>query len=100
MPPVHKLYSAFKDKGFEVRLINFESAETVRRVVGERGYTISTLIDASGDVTGRLYGVFGPPTVYFVGRRGELLGRAVGTRDWNGAAAHAFVQALLNAPAK
>jgi AhpC/TSA family len=101
LPPVHKLFSEFRDKGFEVRLINFrESAETVRRVVHERGYTIPTLIDASGDVTGRLYGVFGPPTVYFVDRHGKLVGRAVGARDWNGAAARAFVQGLLDAPAK
>ena len=101
MPPVHKLYGDFRDKGFEVRLINFrESAETVRRVMRERGYTIPTLIDASGDVTGRLYGVFGPPTVYFVDRRGELVGRAVGARDWNGTAARAFVRALLDRPSR
>ncbi len=101
MPPVHKLYSEFKAKGLEVRLINFrESPETVRRVVRERGYNIPTLIDETGVVTGRVYGVFGPPTVYFVDRRGELVGRAAGARDWDSAAARAFVQALLDAPAK
>jgi hypothetical protein len=101
LPPVHKLYNAFRDKGLEVRLVNFrEDPQVVRRVVRERGYSIPTLIDASGDVTGRVYGVFGPPTVYFVSRRGELVGRAVGARDWAGPAARAFVQALLDAPAK
>ncbi len=96
MPPVHKLYSEFKGKGLEVRLINFrEDPETVRRVVRERGYTIPTLIDASGDISGRVYGVFGPPTVYFVNRRGELVGRAAGARPWNSAAGRAFVQQLL-----
>jgi len=98
LPPVHKLYSEFKDKGFEVRLIDFrENPETVRRVVRERGYTIPTLIDESGDVTGRVYGVFGPPTVYFVNRRGELVGRAAGARPWDSAAGRAFVQQLLEA---
>lgn len=101
MPPVQKLYGEFRDKGLEVRLINFrEDAELVRRVVRERGYTTPTLIDAGGDVTGRLFGVFGPPTVYFVNRRGELVGRAVGSRDWSGVAAREFVQALLDAPEK
>ena len=101
MPPVHKLYSEFKGKGFEVRLINFrESPETVRRVARERGYSIPTLLDETGDVTGRVYGVFGPPTVYFVDREGRLIGRAAGTRDWNSAVARAFVKALLDAPAK
>lgn len=100
MPPVHKLYNGFRGKGLEVRLITFrENPEVVRRVVRERGYSIPTLIDATGDVTGRLYGVFGPPTVYFVDRRGELIGRAAGSRDWDSPAARAFVQALLDAPA-
>jgi hypothetical protein len=101
LPPVHKLYSEFRGKGLEVRLINFrEDPEVVRRIVRERGYTIPTLIDATGDVTGRVYGVFGPPTVYFVDRRGDLVGRAAGARDWDGLAARVFVQALLDAPAK
>jgi hypothetical protein len=96
LPPVHKLYSEFQDKGLEVRLINFrEDPEVVRRVVRERGYTIPTLIDASGDVSGRVYGVFGPPTVYFVNRRGELVGRAAGPRPWDSPAGRAFVQELL-----
>ncbi len=100
MPPVHELYSEFKDKGLEVRLINFrEDPETVRRVVRERGYTIPTLLDATGDVTGRLYGVFGPPTVYFVDRQGRLVGRAAGSRDWSSAAARAFVRGLLDSSA-
>ena len=98
MPPVHKLYREFKGKGFEVRLINFrEDPDAVRRVVRERGYTIPTLIDTSGDITGRVYGVFGPPTVYFVNRRGELIGRAAGARAWDSLAGRTFVQQLLEA---
>src|SRR6185295_2044019 len=45
-----------------------ESADLVKRTVTERGYTAPVLLDASGDVTGRGYGVFGPPTVYLVDR--------------------------------
>jgi hypothetical protein len=98
LPPVHKLYSEFKDKGLEVRLINFrEDADVVRRVVRERGYTIPTLIDATGDIAGRVYGVLGPPTVYFVNRRGELVGRVAGARAWDSPAGRAFVQQLLEA---
>ena len=50
-------------------LIDFrESPDHVRRVVKERGYTAPVLLDVSGDVTGRVYGVWGPPTVYLVDR--------------------------------
>jgi len=38
--------------------------------------------------------------VYLVDRRGQLIGRAAGPRDWSSPAARAFVQALLDAPAR
>lgn len=98
MPSINRLYGEFRTQGFDVRLVSFrESPEHVRRVVRERGYTVPVLLDESGDVTGRLYGVWGPPTVYLVDRRGRLLGRAAGPRDWGAPAARALVRALLDA---
>jgi hypothetical protein len=80
-----------------VRLINFrEDGALVRKTVEERGYKAPVLLDVSGDVTGRAYGVWGPPTVYFVDRQGRLLGRTVGPRQWESPQARAFVQALLD----
>ena len=40
-----------------------EDPDLVRRTAEERKYVAPVLIDKSGDVTGRVYGVFGPPTV-------------------------------------
>jgi len=37
-----------------------DSAETVKKAAHERGYVAPVLLDASGDVTGKLYGVWGP----------------------------------------
>jgi len=48
-----------------------------------------------GDTTGRVYGVFGTPTVYFVDRQGNLVGRLVGARDWESPAARKLVEELL-----
>jgi hypothetical protein len=77
-------------------LVNFrESPALVRRTVQEQGYTAPVLLDESGDVTGRLYGVWGPPTVYLINRRGEIVGRAVGPRGWDSPAARALIEALL-----
>ena len=82
------MYEEFKGQGLEVLLISFrESADLVKRTVTERGYTAPVLLDASGDLTGRVYGVFGPPTVYLVDREGRLVGRMIGGGDWSGAAA-------------
>jgi len=96
LPSVNRAYGEFKDKGLEVRLVDFrEDPEAVKKAVRDRGYTAPVLLDQSGDVTGRAYGVWGPPTVFFVDRKGQLLGRAVGPRGWDSPAAKAFIRALL-----
>ena len=98
MPSVNKVAAELKSKGLELVLISFrESPELVKRTVKERGYTASVLLDESGDVTGRVYGVFGPPTVYFVDRQGNLVGRQMGPRDWDSPAGRRFIEALLEA---
>ena len=56
--------SELKDKGLELVMIAFrETPELVRRTLKERGYTAQVLLDESGDITGRVYGVFGPPKI-------------------------------------
>jgi len=96
LPSVNRAYGEFKDRGLDVLLVDFrEDAETVRKAVRDRGYTAPVLLDQSGDVTGRAYGVWGPPTVFFVDRKGQLLGRAVGPRGWDSPTAKVFIRALL-----
>jgi hypothetical protein len=96
LPSVNRLYEEFKGQGLELLLISFrESADVVKHAVTERGYTAPVLLDASGDVTGRTYGVFGPPTAYLVDREGLLVGRLVGARDWSGPAARDLIRAFV-----
>jgi hypothetical protein len=97
LPSVNQIASELKGKGLELILIDFrESPDLVRRTVRERGYTARVLLDESGDTTGRAYGVFGPPTTYFVDRRGNLIGRVVGPRNWDSPAGRKFLEALLD----
>ncbi len=97
MPTVNRLYEELRPRGLEVRLIAFrEDLEHVRRTVRERGYTAPVLLDASGDVTGRVWGVWGPPTVYVVDAQGRLLARGVGPRDWASPAARRLLEGLLD----
>ena len=100
MPSVNKLYTELKGRGLEILLISFrEDPELVARTVRERGYVAPVLLDRSGDVTGRAYGVFGPPTAYLIDRQGRVVGRIVGGRDWSSPAARKLLLDLLAQPA-
>ena len=67
----------------------------MKKVTQERGYAAPVLLDQSGDVTGKLYGVWGPPTAYLIDRQGRLLGRIQGARDWSTPAARNLLQSLV-----
>ena len=76
--------------------MNFrESADLVKKMTQERGYVAPVLLDTSGDVTGRVYGVWGPPTAYLIDRQGRLVGRIQGARDWSSTAARKLLQSLV-----
>jgi hypothetical protein len=98
LPPINRLYSELRHRGLEVLLVNFrEEPDHVRDVVRQRGYVAPVLLDRSGDVAGRLYGVWGPPTVYLIDRGGRLAAHGIGARDWSRPAARQLLVALLDA---
>ena len=101
MPPVNRLYTELRARGLEVRLVSFrEDPAVVKRTAAERGYTAPVLIDRSGDTTGVGYGVFGPPTAYLIDRKGRLIARMVGERDWSTPAVKNLLIEVLKQPAK
>ena len=53
------------------------------------------LLDESGEVTGKVYGVFGPPTAYVIDRQGRLMSRMVGSRSWGTPEAKQLLLELL-----
>jgi hypothetical protein len=98
LPPVNQLYTELRSRGLEVLLVNFrEDPAHVRKTAAERSYVAPVLLDRSGDVTGRLYGVWGPPTVYLIDRNGQLVAHAIGARNWSKPAARQLLVALLDA---
>jgi peroxiredoxin len=101
LPPVNRLYTELRSRGLEVRLVSFrEDPELVKRTAAERGYTAPVLVDRSGDVTGVGYGVFGPPTAYVIDRRGRLIARMVGERNWGKPAVKNLLIEVLKQPVK
>lgn len=96
MPSLDQYYRELRAEGLELLLVSFrEDPALVTRTARERGYTGRVLIDRSGEVAGRGYGVWGPPTVYLIDRQGRLVGHAVGSRDWASPAAGRLLRSLL-----
>lgn len=101
MTEMDTLYHTFKDQGFVVLAIALDAqgAKTVAPFVKERQLTYPVLLD-TGLKAARQYGIKGPPSTFLIGRQGELLGVALGPREWAGEKAKALVSALLDTSAR
>ncbi len=71
-----------------------ESVSQVKKWLKGKDLEFHFVLDPKGQVNG-MYGVRGLPSTYIVKKNGEILGRAVGARDWSTQAAHDLFEALL-----
>ena len=79
-------------------LVNIrENREVVRRAAAARGYTARIVLDEEGKVADA-YRVTGTPTAYVLDQRREIIGRAIGRRDWAGHEARRLFATLLSTP--
>ena len=92
---MEQVQKEFNQKGLTVLAVNMqENRNRVANWVKEKNITSPVLLDTDGMVT-QLYGVTGTPTVVLIGRQGELIGRAVGSREWTGEKGRGLFEALL-----
>ncbi|MBI3990250.1 MAG: TlpA family protein disulfide reductase [candidate division NC10 bacterium] len=95
MPAMEELYQAFKDKGFVVVAVNVkESQKQAAAFVKELKVTYPILLDPKGDVS-VLYGAWALPLTYLIDRKGVVVGRAFGPREWAGKEARQLIAQLL-----
>ena len=77
------IHRELRDQGLTILAINLgESRALVAPWIEQRHITFPVLLDESGAVAGA-YRVRGTPTVVLVDRQGRLLGRTVGSREWD-----------------
>ncbi|MGH8059833.1 MAG: TlpA disulfide reductase family protein [Candidatus Entotheonellia bacterium] len=99
MPSMETLYQAYKHQGFVILAVSsdVQGAAVVQAFM--EGYHLSfpALLDTAGRVNG-LYGVRSIPTSYLLDRRGRVVSREIGARNWAKAEARALVASLLNEP--
>jgi len=93
---LQRLHTAFRDQGLVILAINLvEPRAQVAAWVQDRGLTFPVLLDETGAVASA-YRVRATPTVILIDRRGQLLGRTVGSREWD-TEGRALIAALLAA---
>jgi len=77
------IHRELRDQGLTILAINLgESRALVAPWIEQRHITFPVLLDENGAVAGA-YRVRGTPTVVLVDRQGRLLGRTVGSREWD-----------------
>ena len=95
MPEMDKLYQEFKGQGLVVLAVDLrESPAQVRRFGQELKLTFPLLIDEDMKVT-QAYAVRALPVTYLIDRKGIMVGRAIGPREWVSGEARALIRHLL-----
>jgi peroxiredoxin len=97
---MQQVQKEFNQKGLIVLAVNMqEDRNRVANWVTEQKVTPLVLLDSDGAVA-QLYGVTGVPAVVVIGRTGEMIGRAFGTRQWTGEKGRGLFEALLSPQAR
>lgn len=77
-----KLYNEFKNEGFVIIGIDVrEGKEIVKKYVDTYKLTFPVLLDIQGNVE-KKYGVRGHPGHFLINKRGELIGKTLGPKNW------------------
>ena len=92
---IERVHRELEDQGLVVLAINLgEKRDLIAAWVKSRGVTSAVLLDVKGEVA-KSYGIAYTPTVVLVDREGQLVGKAIGERQWMGEQGRALLRALL-----
>jgi cytochrome c biogenesis protein CcmG/thiol:disulfide interchange protein DsbE len=98
MPVLEGLHRELVSRGLAIIGVNArEDKRTIGRYAEELGLTFPLVLDPGGKINA-LYGVFGLPATFIVGRDGHAVAFGVGPREWASAPARALLEALLAEP--
>jgi peroxiredoxin len=96
MPLMEQLYQVLHQQSFVMWAVNLqESQEQASRFMVENRLHFPALLDANGAVTA-LYKVRALPTTYLIDCAGNMVGVAVGPREWTNNATRTLLAAMLN----
>lgn len=96
MPGMEILHKQFKEKNFVLLTISvdYEGIKPVREFMSKQQYTFPVLLDPQGE-TLDLFEVKGIPTTFLIDKKGMMIGKAIGPRDWKSADVFSLVSLLV-----
>ncbi len=96
MPSMQKLYSKFKITDFAMLAVNLqESASTVRDFLTTQNLAFVALLDSDGKARSS-FGVGTIPTTLILDKKGRIISRAVGPREWDSKESFALFEYLVS----
>jgi peroxiredoxin len=95
LPTKDKLFQEFKEKSLAVLAISFKEPEDlVKRFQNEFKLSFPVLYDPQGKMAEE-YEITGHPVTFLIDKKGFLIGKVIGERDWSSSDARALVRELL-----
>lgn len=95
MSSMEALHKEFSDEGLVVLAINFrENRSDVQSFYKEHNLSFRALLDSGAESFAR-YEAWSLPTTFLIDKRGYVVGKVVGYRDWHSDQSKAFFTQLL-----
>jgi thiol-disulfide isomerase/thioredoxin len=97
MPSMERLHALLRDRGLEIVAVDLqEPKDTVQKFVKDNALTFTILLDPQAAVGGA-WGAQSIPTTYLIDRKGAILARSVGSREWDSADMVSLFETILAA---
>ena len=90
------LHQRFKEKNFVLLTISvdYEGLKPVKEFINKHDYTFPVLLDPKCE-TLDLFDVKGIPTTFLIDKKGKMLGKAIGPRDWKSPEVISLINILI-----
>lgn len=96
MPSMEKLYQKLKDEKFVILAVSIDEAgaAAVRPFMKKHQLTFPALIDSAGNIKS-LYQATGVPESFIIDKKGYIVEKVIGKRDWAADSAIRYFQSLM-----
>lgn len=96
MPSLEVLHQQFKERNFVLLTISvdYEGLKPVQEFINKHHYTFPVLLDSKCEALD-LFEVKGIPTTFIINKKGRMIGRAIGPRDWKSPEVVSLVNLLI-----